>query len=130
MRLILTAFLILTSIKSLAETQYCGKLMSLTFQTDIYTVIRMGVSNPELKPNYITVKDEDAIVDVIRLISNNPTYTHKTDMDDFSWFYKEDKNNYFICIKGSELRNYSNRFYMDKVESLKVWKNEQSNLIQ
>jgi hypothetical protein len=117
--------LIVTS-SAFAANSFCGKLTSLSYQTDIYSVIRMGIYNQKNDPQYITVKDSEIIELAIAIVSGDQNYQHNSDMDDYSWSAKDDKSNrFFVCVSGSELREHNEKFYMDQVSNLRVWLNGQ-----
>jgi len=110
--------------------RYCGVVPSISYQTDIFEVIRMGVkktrnSDPSL-PAYVTVKDSRAIEKMIGIISDNPYYAHDSDMHDYSWSFERTAetryNPYFVCVVGSEFRDGKRGgVFMDDVKNLRVW---------
>lgn len=123
MKKLLIGLLVFGSFSSFAYTKFCGKLTSLSFQTDIYSVVRMGLINESNKMVYLTVKDERAVESTIAVVSNTQNYQHKSDMDDYVWTAESDNNNYFICVTGAEIRTHRDKFYMDKVEEIVHWEN-------
>ncbi len=123
MKLLVYLMPIFMGLSIYGQTKFCGKLTSLTFQTDIYQVIRMGIYNGESSPKYMTVKDENTIIKMIRLVSNNSNYVHEGDMDDYNWSKGEDDNSYFLCVTSDSLREYRGKYFMDRVDMIQVWQN-------
>ena len=83
---VLVAFAILfTAMPAFAETNYCGKMTKVTYQTDIYSVIRMSLVNEDRDPGFITVKDEKAITLMIAVLKEEPGWRHNSDSDDYEW---------------------------------------------
>lgn len=122
MKALTISIILIISSALYAQTNYCGQMTSVSYQTDIYSVIRMGLANPERDPKVLTIKDESTIESVIGLITNQPDYRHKSDSDDYAWDVKTSSDKYFVCATG-ELYQYRNNFYMKAVQSFAVWKN-------
>lgn len=121
--LFLTTLLFLMTCPALAETKYCGSINTLAYITDSYVEIRMKLYNKDMEPRYMTVKDEATVTELIKIIKNYPNYEHKNELYNFGWYYKDSKDQYFVCVTGSDLREYRKNFYMDEVQKLEVWKN-------
>lgn len=123
MKTLLVGLLFMSSLSSYGKTSYCGALTSLTLVTDSYAVVRMGLKNDDSDPSYLTIKDEQAVVQAIRLVSEDPDYTHTSDIDDYDWDRRNDENHYWLCVEGVNIREYREKFYLDRVNFMRVWKN-------
>jgi hypothetical protein len=123
MKFVVALLSVILGFSAYAEEKVCGKLSAIWLQTDIYSVTKLDLYNKDQKPEYVTIKDETAIELAIQVVSENPNYEHNSDMDDFYWNWKDDQNRYFMCATGSDLRIHNDRFYMDEVFKLEIWKN-------
>ena len=131
--LLITTLMVL-SLTTAFGARYCGVVPSISYETDIFENIRMGVkksrNNDPSLPVYLTVKDSRAIEKVIGVISKRPYYSHENDMDDFSWAFERSAdvrfNPYFVCVEGSDFRKgRRGGIFMDKVSKLRIWENKE-----
>ncbi|MCB0408180.1 MAG: hypothetical protein KDD34_08255 [Bdellovibrionales bacterium] len=104
--------------------QYCGNLNSIRVETgDGWDIIRMSLYNGKSEPKSIVIQDTNAIEKSIQKITADPSY--KVYEKNFDWYWKNTPQNkrYFICVNGSELHQYRDKFFMDNVTQVRIWSN-------
>lgn len=120
MKTILLTLFVTLSFNSFA-LKYCGSLSALTIDNDIYSVERMSLYNKRNTPKAITVKHIDTLLLMATIITENSDFDRYR--DGLDWYWKNNADKYFICVSGSDLREYRGDFFMDHVDDISVWKN-------
>lgn len=120
---IIIFFGLLTSANAQSK-EFCGLMNSISYQTDIYVDIRMGLYKSS-DSSYITVKDPLIIQFMIGQLTGNPAYKHQSDMDDYYWsadMATVETPSFWICAAGT-VRSYRSKQLMENVTRLRYWIN-------
>lgn len=120
MKSLFLVLLISLSFNSFGD-KFCGSLSALTIDNDIFSVERMSLYSKKNTPKVITVKHIDTLLLMAQIISGNNDFDRY--QDGIDWYWKDNNDSYFICVEGSELREFRDDFFMDEVSDIRVWKN-------
>ena len=109
------------------QTTYCGVLAHLKLESKEIAVEKMNLVNSNNNPKHLVVESKQALEAVIRVITDNSKYNHRSSEDDFYWESNASSDRYFICVTGEDPEQREDDYYYmsNTYGGTHVWKNSE-----